>query len=454
MARRSKSVSPVERFLGLFTDVRPGEGLLGVVLLATVFLILAAYYFVKPARDGLLATSPVAGISDTELKAYSSLGQSLVLLIAIPIYDRLAGSLSRRTLVTAVTLFFASNLVLFWAMQPGLLIAEPRWTGIAFYLWVGIFNVFIVAQFWAFTADLYSDEVGRRLFPLIAIGATAGAATGSWLAKTLVEPVGTYGLLLVAAGLLVVSLATMRFADRKAGGGDEALATEGGDASGGLALVFRYRYLLALAFLILVLNWVNTNGENILFGAVEGQIEKAVAAKGLTGDAATAFVRDETTKFYGGLFFWVNVVALVLQAFAASRILRYGGVGAIVLSLPVIALLSYTMMAVFPVLAVIRTMKIAENATDYSLNNTAKQVLWLPTTKEMKYKAKAAIDTIFVRLGDVLAAATAFVGVSLLAVPPRWLFAFNAALVVVCLSLAAVVIREHATFTARKKGRA
>ena len=443
MAKRRIAAPRADRLLRLFTEVRPGEGPIGLVMLATVFLILAAYYFVKPARDGLLATSPVAGISETELKAYSSLGQSLLLLIALPLYDRLATVVSRRKLVTTVTMFFAMNLLVFWALQPGFLIAEPRWTGIAFYLWVGVFNVFIIAQFWAFAADIYTDEAGRRLFPLIAIGATAGAAAGAGLSKTLVEVTGTYNLLLVAAAILVLSLVALRFADTRAGGGDERIASQERDRSGGFSLVFRHRYLVALGLMILMLNWVNTNGENVLFGAVERQLEHQVAARGLQGDEAIAFVRDQTTAFYGGLFFWVNVVALVLQAFAASRVLRYGGVGAIVLILPVISLLSYTMMAIFPLLTVMRTMKIAENATDYSLNNTAKQVLWLPTTTAMKYKAKATIDTIFVRAGDVLAAVTAFVGVGLLALPAQGLFAFNAALVIVWLTLASIVIREH-----------
>jgi ATP:ADP antiporter, AAA family len=451
VAKRRIAAPPADRLLRLFTEVRPGEGPIGLVMLASVFLILAAYYFVKPARDGLLATSPVAGISETELKAYSSLGQSLLLLIALPIYDRLATALSRRTLLTSVTTFFAANLIVFWALQPGLFIAEPRWIGIAFYLWVGVFNVFIIAQFWAFAADIYTDEAGRRLFPLIAIGATAGAATGAWLAKTLVDVVGTYGLLLVAAAILATSLVAIRFADTRAGGGEESLATGERDASGGFSLVFRHRYLIALAAMILMVNWVNTNGENILFGAVERQLDLQVTAQRLQGDEAKAFIRDRTTEFYGGLFFWVNVVALVLQAFAASRVLRYGGVGAIVLVLPVISLLSYTMMAVFPFLYVMRTMKIAENATDYSLNNTAKQVLWLPTTTAMKYKAKAAIDTIFVRAGDVLAAATAFIGVGVLALPSRGLFAFNAALVIAWLALATLVIREHDAFARSRR---
>jgi len=453
--------SRLERFLRPFTDVRRGEGPTALMMLASVYLILAAYYFVKPAREGLLAATPVAHLSETELKAYSSLGQSLLLLAAIPLYDRIADMLARRTLVTRVTLFFASNLIVFWALQPGLFFDHVGWTGIAFYLWVGMFNVFIVAQFWGFAADLYSDEAGRRLFPMIAIGGSAGAVSGAWAASRLTALVGTYSLLPIAAALLIFSAATLRTADRRGSPGKESGGSSveerpeppRGLSSGGLALVFRTRYLLAIAFLILVLNWVNANGENLLFGAVESRLHVKAAAQGLAGTAAEAFVREHTTRFYGDLFFWVNLCALVLQSFVASRVLRYGGFAAILLISPLISLVSYSAMALLPVLAVIRMMKIAENSTDYSLNNTAKQILWLPTTRAMKYKAKAAIDTIFVRVGDVLAAATAFAGTRLLQAPTQWLFAFNASLAFLWLGLGVFVVREHGRLSTRSRER-
>jgi len=433
-ARPTPAVTALEDLLSLFTEVRAGEGPAGIALLLGMFLVLAAYYFVKPARDGLLAVSPAGGLSETELKAYSSFGQSLCLLAALPLYDHLSKRLSRRTLVCTVTLFFAANLLVFWALQPGLLFDDVGYVGIAFYLWVGIFNVFIVAQFWSFANDLYSDERGKRLFPVIAIGATAGAAVGAGLAKALVSLVGTYGLLLVAAVVLSSSLLAMRAAEHAGTEGNGMPIRRGRsetrDAAGGLALVFRHPYLLATAALVLMVNWVNTNGENLLFGAVESHLRAEVATRGIAGAVAQAFIRDQTTHFYGDLFFWVNLIALLLQTFVASRLLRYGGFAATLLVLPVISLSSYVLMAVHPALGVIRGMKIAENATDYSLNNTAKQVLWLPTTVDMKYRAKAAIDTLFVRAGDGLAALTAFVGIELLGASLRLLFAFNACLAV------------------------
>jgi ATP:ADP antiporter, AAA family len=453
-ATRHRDASIVERALGVFTEVRRGEAAAALWMLASVFLILAAYYFVKPARDGLLAVSPAGGLSETELKAYSSFGQSLCLLAALPLYDRISRALARSRLVAVMTLFFAANLVVFWALQPGLLFARPRFVGVVFYLWVGIFNVFIVAQFWAFAADLYGDEAGKRLFPLIAVGATSGAAAGSWMAKRLVGAVGTYGLLLAAAALLVCSLATMRAAESSAGSPDDGTraSPEARDLSGGLRLIFRHRYLLGAALLVLLVNWVNTNGENLLFGSVERALHARAEARGLAGGAAAeAFIRDETTRFYGDLFFWVNVAALGMQSLLASRILRYGGFAALLLVMPAVSLVSYALMALHPRLAVIRFMKIAENSTDYSLNNTAKQVLWLPTTRDMKYRAKAAVDTLFVRAGDGLAALTAFLGISVLGLPLPGLFAVNVALVAVWLVVATWVAREHRRLARRPR---
>ncbi len=175
--------SPLERALCLFTDVRPGEGLTAVAMFANVFLILCAYYFVKPLRDGWIASLDVFGFSKMEVKAYTSFAQTLVLIGVVAAYARLAARWPRRKLIVRSTLFCMSNTLVFWLLRPGTRFDQGAVTGIAFYIWVGMFGVFVVSQFWAFAADLYCDERGRRLLPLIAIGATAGAAAGALLAE-------------------------------------------------------------------------------------------------------------------------------------------------------------------------------------------------------------------------------------------------------------------------------
>src|SRR5512145_970233 len=139
-------------------------------MFANVFLVLCAYYFVKPLRDGWIAISDVSGLSKMEVRAYSSFGQSLLLVPIVAWYARLARRLPRAQLLTRASLFCISNMVIFWAVQPGLFFKHLPASGILFYLWVGIFGAFVVAQFFAFAADLYDDGRGRRILPVIAIG--------------------------------------------------------------------------------------------------------------------------------------------------------------------------------------------------------------------------------------------------------------------------------------------
>ncbi len=174
---------PLERALSIFADVRAGEGV-GVLLLATnIFVILACYYLLRSARQGLILTEGAPfGWSGAQLAAYSSAGMALVLLGVVPLYGWLGSRVPRMTLMTITTIFFASNLVLFYlAGRAGIREA------IAFYIWLGIFNMFIPSQFWGFANDLYTEGQGRRLFPLIGVGASLGAVLGAAAVGTLVR---------------------------------------------------------------------------------------------------------------------------------------------------------------------------------------------------------------------------------------------------------------------------
>jgi AAA family ATP:ADP antiporter len=427
-------------------------------MFANVFLILCAYYFIKPLREGWLAISPVEGLEKWEVKAYSSFAQSLLLLPIVGWYGRLAGLWERGTLITRATLFCISNMVIFWFFQPNFFFGELPWSGIVFYLWVGMFGVFVVAQFWTFCADIYTDECGKRMLPMIAIGATSGAAAGSWivgqvLASGIIE---TKELLLAATVPLFASIALTRIVDARVrataapSAGDpsevgDAPASKGlGFLLDGAKLALVSRFILAAAAVTLLVNWVNTNGENLLFKVVQETLTSQAAERGVTDPTAVdEFTLAGTTAFYGNFFFWVNIAALLLQSIVASRLLKYGGFAAILLMLPVIALVSYTTMALLPILAIVKVMKIAENATDYSINNTARHVLWLPVSSEMRFRGKPAIDTLYVRVGDGLAALTVFVGVQVLALATEMFFVFNVSLVLLWFVFAALLIREH-----------
>ena len=452
-------LSKTERLLRLFTEVKPGEGGTALMMFANVFLILLAYYFIKPLREGWIAVSDIEGLSKMEVKAYSSFVQSILLLFVVGWYARLADRWDRVTLFTRATLFCISNMIVFWFLQPNFFFEHLPISGIVYYLWVGMFGVFVVAQFWTFCADVYTDERGKRMLPFIAIGATSGAAAGSWLVDQLVDTgvVPTEALLLVAIVPLIASIVLVRLVEQREGRhvtpGNE-VEREEEEKSGvtaakaslwsGAKLVLASKFLLLAALVTLFTNWVNTNGENLLFRVIQEALATEAQQQGIgTGESMLLFIRDGTTAFYGNFYFWVNMVALLLQAFVASRLLKYGGFAAILLILPVIALLSYSVMALLPVLAIVKLMKIAENATDYSLNNTSRHVLWLPVSSAMKFRGKPAIDTLYVRLGDGLAAITVMVGVHLLMLSTQDFFVFNVLLVLCWLVVGVLLVKEH-----------
>jgi AAA family ATP:ADP antiporter len=448
-------LSRTERLLRVFTDIRPGEGPTALLMFANVFLILCAYYFIKPLREGWIAISDVAGLSKMEVKAYSSFAQSMLLLFVVGWYGRLAVRWDRATLVTRATLFCISNIVLFWFLQPDFFFRALPITGILFYLWVGMFGVFVVAQFWTFAADVYTEERGKRLLPVVAIGATSGAAAGSWMVgKLLQSGFPTEGLLLASTAPLFVSIALTRRVDLRERGAKRRQPAPVSDVKAqqqglgflldGAKLVLASRFMLAAAAVTLLVNWVNTNGENLLFRVVMESLAERAGEQGITDTMAIAdFTQVGTTAFYGNFYFWVNILALLLQSIFASRILKYGGFAAIILILPVISLASYTTMALLPVLAIVKFMKVAENATDYSLNNTARHVLWLPMSSEMKFRGKPAIDTLYVRVGDGLAAVTVLIGVQVLALATEMFFVFNVSLVVLWLAFTFMLIGEY-----------
>jgi AAA family ATP:ADP antiporter len=213
---------PLDRILRLFTDVRSGEGLTVLLLALNVFLLLTAYYFIKPLREALILDE-----SGAEIKSYASALQALILLVAVPAYGALAGRWPRRTLINRVTLFFAACLVLFFVLgRSGLNL------GVVFFLWVGIFNLMVIAQFWAFANDLYTNEQGERLFPLVQFGASAGAVFGSVVVGQLIEPLGIWLPMLIAAGILLASLLVTGAVDRREHRRDEVRAAVSLPASG------------------------------------------------------------------------------------------------------------------------------------------------------------------------------------------------------------------------------
>jgi len=380
-----------------FAQVNAGEGLGAVLLTLNIFFLLLAYYLLKTVREPLILTGGGA-----EVKSYASAGQALLLVGLIQAYGSLAKRVPRLRLITITSLFFAACLLVFFVLG----VMKVPYLGVAFYLWVGCFNMMVISQFWSFANDVYTPEQGKRLFAIVGVGSSVGAVLGAKLAKWLIVPIGPYAMMLVAFLVLLLCLALTHASARTE---LQSKATKVEDAPvakrNAFTVLMGDRYLLLLAALAVLLNWVNSNGEYIL-------------DRVLVDAAATAIARGETTltavKFIGAFkadfFFYVNIVGVVLQLGVVARLVKYFGVRVALFVLPCVALATYSCVLLVPLLSVVRIGKTAENATDYSIQNTVKQMLFLPTSSEVKFTAKPAIDTILVRIGDLLSAAVVAIG--------------------------------------------
>jgi len=429
----------LDRTLGLLADVRDGEGVSALLLAANVFAVLGFYYVLKTVREALILSEGGA-----EVKSYAAAGQALMLLAFVPAYGALASRVNRVVLITGVTLFFASHLVLFY-----LLGAAGVPIGVAFFLWMGVFAVVMPAQFWAFANDVYDPERGKRLFPIVGVGSALGAWAGASLASALFTQLGPYPLLLLSAAGLPTTILLTRWIDRRTRRTTAATASAPVEAplgkEGGFQLVFKQRYLLLIAMLVVILNIVNSVGEFILGGLVTADAAAQIAS----GTAAAGSEAAIIGSFYGRFFAWVNFLGFAFQLVVVSRLFKYVGVRGTLFVLPVVAAFTYGSAALMPILGIVSLVKVLENSTDYSINNTAKHALFLPTSREAKYKAKQAIDSFFFRAGDMLQAVVVFIGVQL-AFDIRGFATINLILVAVWLVICVGIAREHRKLTSEE----
>lgn len=446
--------SLLDRALGIVTEVRAGEGLTAALLAIALFLLLMAYYIIKPVREALILQHPAGA----EYKSWLGAAIALLLLVVVPAYSKLADRLPRNRLVGGVTLFFASHLVLFYAasVTPG--VRESLTLSLIFFVWVGIFNMMLVAQLWAFANDIYDQEHGKRLFVIVGLGASIGAIAGGTVTTALSSVFDMFDLLLLSAVFLIGVAAIVQVVHQREGraaararkreGSEAPPAAAMHDTSGAFAMVFRHRYLLLIAAFSLVFSFVNTNGEYMFGKLIQAAAASAVAAGELPADQVRNFIGSR----YNTFFTFVNALSFVLQFLVVSRLLKRAGFGPAFFIFPIIALVDGAAVAIAPVLTVLFIGKIAENSTDYSLNNTLRNMLWLPTTREMKYKAKQAVDTFFVRMGDVASGAAVVLGAGMLGIGVRGFAVTNAVLAAVWLWLAIAIVREQRRLDGAKPG--
>jgi AAA family ATP:ADP antiporter len=428
-SERRRDLSFIDRSLSLFTKMGPGEGKAVILFALYAFLLLVCYYILKTTREVFILTNFGA-----EIASYAIATQALLLLFIVPLYGMLFRASRPIFLIRWVTAFFAVNVVIFYMMGR----AQME-IGFVYYVFVGIFGVMVIAQFWAFAADCFNVKSGQRLFPVIMIGASAGALGGSQTFKFLTWiGVPQLGMLLAATVILLITLALGEAARRSIPDGARSIYGDKPEVTeedrleqllGGFAHILRNRYLLLVVVLVVLLNWVNSTGEVILKAYVKTWAAEQVAAGSY--DSAGAAIGT----FFGDFFFWVNLFGFMLQAFVVSRIYRYMGVAGALMILPVVAAVGYSVLAFgmmfLPIFSLLRLVKIAENSVDYSIMNTTRQALFLPLSRAEKYEAKTAIDTFFWRFGDMIQGMAFFVGINWLGMSFQQFFMVNAALALV-----------------------
>jgi AAA family ATP:ADP antiporter len=413
------------RLLRPLSKVQPDEAMTVVLMTLAAFLLLTAYYLLKTVREPLILLHGGA-----EVKLYARAGQALLMVGVVHVYGELARRYGRMKLLAIVFLFFISNLALFAVLAgTSLPIALP------FFLWVGVFSYTVVAQFWALAADIYTEEQGKRLFPIIGAGSSIGAVIGGMFAKRLV-PFGTQVLMGTAVVLLLACVGIIIWIERRAIVAAKAKheVEEPMSKESTWHLLARDKYLLFIAGMVIFLNWVNSSGEYLLDRTL------LVAAK--EASSTLAAQQQYIGLFKADYYFWYNLIGVALELFAVSRIFKVIGVRRALWVMPIFAFGAYGTAVMLPVLAVMRLVKIGENSLQYSLQDTTRHALFLVTSRPEKFVGKTATDTVAVRVGAIMSTLMVFIGARL-----EWPIAtfatINVALAAVWFGFVMLIGKEH-----------
>lgn len=409
-----------------FTKVHADEAVTVLLMALCAFLLLTAYYLLKTVREPLILLEGGA-----EVKLYARAGQTVLMVGVVYLYGELARRVGRTKLLSFVFLFFISNLVVFT-----LLATTDLPIGLAFFLWVGVFSYTVVAQLWALAADTYTEEQGKRLFPIIGAGSSIGAVLGALFARSLV-PYGPPVLMGTAVVLLLGCVGLILWIGRRPRQDvhreehtDKPLAEQGA-----WHVLARDRYLILIAGMVVFLNWVNSSGEYLLDRTLVTMANETAAAGGV---AAKTYIGTFKADYY----FWYNTIGLTLELFVVSRVFKLVGIRKALLVMPCFALLAYGSAFFLPTLAVLRLVKIGENSLQYSLQDTTRHALFLVATRVEKYVGKTATDTVAVRVGAIMSMVMVFTGTRLGWSTTTFL-AINVGMAVVWLGFAVLIGREH-----------
>ncbi|WNC73096.1 Npt1/Npt2 family nucleotide transporter [Thalassotalea psychrophila] len=426
-----KPLTWIERLLANGADIKPGEGWNIILLMGSLFFLLLTAYLLKPVRDTLILVEGGA-----EARSYAVALQVIVLVILLPIYGVFSRQFSSRTFMICIAVFFSCNLLLFYILgQAGYKLSIP------FFLWLGAFGVLMVSQFWAFTSQVYNKKSGERLFALVAVGASLGAWVGSAISRMLMDYFDSFHMLLISIIPLLVSAflaANVKIYNTTGFNVAPTPTRQQPSLLSGFSLVIKSRYLLLIAIFVILMNWCSSIGEYLMAVLVETFYQQGIEMGNMV-DSKESYIG----KFYSEFYFWVNLIGLFIQFFIVSRLIKWAGFNIAFIVTPLLIFMGYGLLAFFPLVTLFKVIKISENGLNYSLQKTTLQILFLPTTRRQQYEARAVIDTVCWRIGDLLQAATVFIGLNLLNILPKKFLFLNLFLTLLMLILAFFIGKHY-----------
>ena len=352
------------------------------------FVLLCSYYILRPIRDEM----GIAGGVENLQWLFS--GTFLAMIAMVPLFGWLTSRYKRSTFLPSVYVFFISCLLLFFVLFRNAFMTE--WVARAFFIWVSVFNLFVVSVFWSFMADIFTNRQAQRLFGFIAAGGTAGALVGPALTSVLIKPLGTENLLLLSALLLGWAILCIRqLASWNYAQGNETTDSKksaerplGGRLLDGIRLVFQSPYLLGIALLMLLFTTLAT----FLY------FQQAQIIRDSFADPA------ERTALFAMIDFAVNLLTVLIQLFITGRLIRFLGLSWALALVPILLCLGFVALAFSPVLAVLVVVQIIRRAGNYAIMRPSREMLYVVLGREEKYKAKNFIDTAVYRGGDAASA--------------------------------------------------
>ena len=371
-----------------FFDVRPHEVAVVAWCWLAIFCVLSSYYIMRPIRD---QAGVAGGVNNLQWLFTGTL--VVMLLLNLP-FAYLVKRLPRRRFIAITYHFFALNILLFGALFHAADAAQAVWVGRAFFIWASAYNLFVVSVFWQLNVDIFTPEQGKRLFGLIAAGATLGAIVGSAVTASLARHVPPLILLIGAALLLEIAvfsagrLSRLSAALDRPAAAAEAEAPIGGAVLAGITHVARSPYLANVAVFLLLFSITST----FLY------FQQAAIVSGAFRDRAAQ------TEFFARVDLLVNGLTLVVQLFLTSRIVVMLGVALTLGVLPAMTIAGFGAIALLPTIMAVAAFQVVRRAADYAVARPARELLYTVASREDRYKAKSFIDTVVYRTGDQVGA--------------------------------------------------